>query len=304
MNLDPRHLSQLSVIVETGSFQAAADRLNLTQPALSRNMRMLENRLGAVVFQRDGRRSVPNSLGRRLARTGLAIRVAEEQAETIATQSARGSLGELRIGAPPVVAGRFLTGSVSAFVRRNPMCNVVLRTGLVSELRLMLERGQIDFVLGPQGIVAAQEALEFTPLIDDRVGVLCRTGHALIKRKKVEAVDLQSQAWLLHSKGSLLRQQTEAAMIAADITPIHTAVETDSIRSALEIIANTDLITTMPRATTEPYLEDQLVFLPFDSPHFQRPVGIISRRDTNENPLQSQFYSILVESLGKPVRNK
>ncbi len=301
MNLDPRHLSQLSIIVETGSFQSAADRLNLTQPALSRNMRMLESRLGAAVFQREGRRSVPNSLGRRLARTGLAIRVAEEQAETIATQSARGSLGELRIGAPPVVAGRFLTGSVSAFVRRNPMCNVVMRTGLVSELRSMLERGEIDFMLGPQGMVAAEEALEFAPLIDDRVGMLCRVGHRLIKRKSLKAADFKSQAWLMHSKGSLLRQQTEAAMIAAGITPIHTAVETDSIRSALEIVANTDLITTMPRATTEPYLEERLVFLSFDSPHFQRPVGIISRRDTADNPLQAQFYSILVDSLNKPT---
>ena len=105
----------------------------------------------------------------------------------------------------------------------------------------------------------------------------------------------------MHSKGSLLRQQTEAAMIAAGITPIHTAVETDSIRSALEIVANTDLITTMPRATTEPYLEERLVFLSFDSPHFQRPVGIISRRDTADNPLQAQFYSILVDSLNKPT---
>ena len=78
MKLDPKHLAQLSVIVEAGSFQSAADRLGVTQPALSRNMRALEGRLGTPVFKREGRRSVPNSLGLRLARNGLAIRLAEE----------------------------------------------------------------------------------------------------------------------------------------------------------------------------------------------------------------------------------
>ena len=99
MKLDPKHLAQLSVVVEAGSFQSAADRLGLTQPALSRNMKTLEARLGAPLFRRTGRRSIPNSLGMRLARNGLAIRLAEEQAGIVADQSVQGSVGELRIGA-------------------------------------------------------------------------------------------------------------------------------------------------------------------------------------------------------------
>ncbi len=290
MKLDPKHLVQLSVIVEAGSFQGAADRLNLTQPALSRNMSTLESRLGSTLFQRDGRRSVPNTLGRRLARTGLAIRDAEEQASSIARQSSEGTLGELRIGAPPIVAGRFLTDVLSEFIRQNPNCNVILRTGLVHELRSMLVRGQIDVMLGPQSVVDSEDALESVQLIDDQVGILCRAGHPLEKRKNVLAADLEAQHWLLHSRGSFLRQQTEAAMIAAGISTVQITVETDSIRSALEIVANTDLITSMPRATTAPYLEDSLVFLNFDSPHFKRSLGAIRRRDTSISQLEAQFF--------------
>lgn len=297
MNLDPKHLVQLSVIMETGSFQSAADRLNLTQPALSRNMRTLESRIGSVLFQRDGRRSVPNTIGRRLARIGLTIRIAQEQADSIASQSAHGTLGELRIGAPPIVAGRFLSDTLSAFIRENPNCNVVLRTGLVSQLHSMLERGQIDFMLGPQSIVDAEDGLEFQNLIDDRVGILCRHGHTLTAQKKILPEHLKQQSWLLHSKGSLLRQQTEAAMVAARITSVQTTVETDSIRSALEIVASTDLITSMPRATTAPYLENKLVFLNFDSPHFRRPLGIIRRRNTADSKLEKQFFDTLLSYL-------
>ncbi len=294
MNLDPKHLAQLSVIVEAGSFQGAADRLGLTQPALSRNMRILEQRLGSPLFQRDGRRSVPNTLGRRLARNGLAIRVAGEQASVVANQSSLGAMGELRVGAPPIVAGRFLTDALSAFIRRNPHCSVELRTGLVHELRAMLERGQIDFIIGPQGVAETADSLQFEHLIDDRVGVLCRVGHKLAGRDGIMTSDLEAQAWLSHSRGSLLRQQTEAALAASGVMNIQVAVETDSIRSALEIVANTDLITTMPRATTAPYLEKNLVFLNFDSPHFQRPLGTIRRRNTLKNRVEQQFLKYLI----------
>lgn len=294
MKLDPKHLAQLSVIVEAGSFQTAADRLGLTQPALSRNMKALEARLEATLFSRDGRRSIPNALGLRLSRNGQAIRLAEEQASVLADQSAKGAVGELRIGAPPIVAGRFLSTAVARFIRENPNCVVEMRTGLVHELRTMLEQAQVDFVLGPQSLAEASDGLDFEPLIDDRVGILCRTGHPLTTRRHVMASDLEAQVWLAHSRGSLLRQQTEAAMTASGVKSMHIVCETDSIRSVLEIVGDTDLITTMPRATTASYLEDKLVFLDFDHPRFHRPLGAIRRSKMSSNPIEVRFLSTLV----------
>lgn len=293
MKLDARHLAQLSVIVETGLFQSAADRLGLTQPALSRNMRTLEERIGAPIFARDGRKSVPNDLGLRLARSGLAIRIAEEQASSFASLAAAGSAGELKIGAPPIVSGRFLTNSLSEFITRNPSCVVELRTGLVHELRSMLERGQIDMLFGPQSAADPLAGLDFTPLIEDRVAIICRVGHPLTKAGKIMASDLVEQRWLAHSRGSLLRQQTEAAMIASGVYRMQISCETDSIRTALEIVASTDLISTMPLATTKSYLEDKLVFLDFDHAQFHRPLGAIRRSNTPPNPITESFLKHL-----------
>lgn len=293
MKLDPRHLAQLSIIVESESFQAAAHRLGLTQPALSRNMSTLESRLGSSIFQRDGRRSRANDLGLRLARSGLAIRLAEEQAGSIADRHATGVIGELRIGAPPIVAGRFLTDPLSIFIQSHPQCSIHLRTGLVHELRTMLERGKIDVALGPQSLISANKDLEFTHLIDDRVGILCKRDHKLVRQKKIIPKDLEEQIWIAHSSGSMLRQQTEAAMIACGVTTIQIGLETDSIRTVLEVVSNTDMITSMPRATTSPYLEDKLVFLNFDHPQFKRPLGAIRRKDTPVTPVESDFLKQL-----------
>jgi DNA-binding transcriptional LysR family regulator len=293
MKLDPRHLVQLSVIVEEGSFQAAASQLGLTQPALSRNMRTLETRVGTELFQRDGRRSIPNDLGLQMARNGLAIRHAEAQASAAADLSVSGVTGALRLGAPPIVAGRFLTDALSEFIRTNPSCTVELRTGLVHELRSMLERGQIDLVLGPRSLADPSSGLVFEHLIDDRVGILCRCGHPLARRRTIRPGDLAKRIWLAHSRGSLLRQQTEAALISLGLSDIQIGLETDSIRTVLEVIAQTDLITTMPRATTAPYLESRLRFLKFDHPQFQRPLGAVRRIDTLVPKIEMRFLNML-----------
>ena len=297
MHLDPRHLAQLSVIVEAGSFQTAADFLNVTQPALSRNMRSLESRLGAPVFRREGRRSYANELGLRLARTGLAIRTAEQQAEIVAAQSARGTLGELRIGAPPIVAGKFLTTALSQFITDNEECNVELSTGTVPDLLKQLERGQIDIMLGPQSFTRQSKNLVFHKIIKDRVGILCRTEHPLAGKRRISTKMLENQTWIAHSKGSFLRQQTEAALLASGVNQIKIGLETDSIRTVLEVAAETDLLTTMPIATTTHYLEEKLIFLPFDHVQFHRPLGVIRRRDTTSTELEELFLKILKSSL-------
>ena len=82
-------------------------------------------------------------------------------------------------------------------------------------------------------------------------------------------------------------------MVALGIKSMRIAVETDSIRTVLEMVANTDLITTMPRATTAPYLERDLTFLDFDHPQFHREIGIIRRRNSPDNTVEECFLKIL-----------
>lgn len=161
----------------------------------------------------------------------------------------------------------------------------------------MQERGQIDLVLGPQGMADPTAGLEFIPLIDDSVGVLCRIGHPLAGKKGIVSADLEKQNWLAHSRGSLLRQQTEAALISSGIKSMQILCETDSIRSSLEIIANTDLLTTMPKATTSPYLEARLVFLDFNHPQFNRPLGAIRRAETPPTLIGERFLAMLKSML-------
>ncbi|MGJ8546078.1 MAG: LysR family transcriptional regulator [Sulfitobacter sp.] len=297
MRIDPRHLVQLSMIIEAGSFQTAAERLGMTQPALSRNIRVLEGRIGSSVFDRRARKAVPTEIGLRLAEHGLTVRIAEEQAAAYSTQAASGSAGELRVGAPPIIAGHFLTHRLSKFVRDNPDCHIEVRVGLVHELRSMLERSQIDIILGPRNLSDGVADLSFELLVDERIGIICRSDHPLTRFGKVGPQDLALQKWVAHSRGSTLRLQTEAALVAMGLNRIHVTVETDSIRSVLEIVEFTDLITTMPRETTQTYLRENLTFLDVDHPQFSRPVGIIKRVNAPPNAVISKFVKLLKQGV-------
>lgn len=81
--------------------------------------------------------------------------------------------------------------------------------------------------------------------------------------------------------------------MAMGLEQIRIVFETDSIRSALEIVSTTDIITTMPRKPTLPYLGDGLTFLDIDHPQFRRPIGAIRRAGTPFTPLETQIIEIL-----------
>lgn len=304
MYIDPRHLAQLSMIVETGSFQAAAHRLRLTQPALSRNIKVLEDRIGSAVFDRSSRQAKPTSLGLKLAQNGLAVRNAEEDACHYSELVSKGLSGEIRIGTPPIIAGRFLTQHIAKFLAGKKDCKIDLKVGLVHTLRTMLERAQIDLVIGPQELAENVAKSEFIPLIDDRVGVLCRNGHPLLAKNKITPEDIEQQSWVSHSRNSMLRRQTDAALVAMGLRKINTVVETDSIQSVLEIVASTDMISTMPRQTTKPYLSQTLVFLEIDHAQFHRPIGAIFTKTASEKRLVREFLDLLISSYPSFDNNK
>ena len=98
------------------------------------------------------------------------------------------------------------------------------------------------------------------------------------------AADLLSRVRLAQSRGSLLRQQTEAARIASGVHHMHIVCEAVSNRSALETVADTDLITSMPMDTVKSCLQGKFTFLPFDHPEFRRPLGAAVRSNSSANP--------------------
>ena len=157
----------------------------MTQPAISRNIKTLEARLGEPLFDRVGRKSQATELGRRLARQGMIIQSAEAAASLYAELSYKGETGTLLIGAPPTLASYLLPGIFGDFLTKYPEITAELRVGLIHELRSLLMQGRINAVIGPVRLADSADELVVHDLIDDRVGILCRTGHPIMKNDQI-----------------------------------------------------------------------------------------------------------------------
>ncbi|MBY6160307.1 LysR family transcriptional regulator [Mameliella alba] len=301
MQIDPRHLIQLATIVQSGSFAAAAAKLGLTQPALSKNMKKLEDRLGAPIFEKIGRQSIATDLGSTFARFGLMMLAADEQARAYAQHVSTGRAGSLLIGTPPSLADNFLSPILSTFLATHADCRVELRVGLVAELETLLSTGQINLMIGPARPLSLDLQLETETLAEDVLGIVCRKGHALAGQAEILPQHLEMQRWVAHSRGSYLRMQTEDGLAKFGVRSFDIALDTDSTEAAYKAVASSDLITVMPRLPTlmSGHI-DAIEFLPLKSTAFQRPIGIIQRASHTRSGLETLF----LRNLKKAVQHR
>ena len=103
-SVDPRHLLQFHEIIRTGSFTRAAMTLGLTQPALTRNMKLMEARLGFEMMIRSRQGIMPTPLGERILEEAAAIVLAERRISTLTDNLRRGYEAELRVGCTPTLS--------------------------------------------------------------------------------------------------------------------------------------------------------------------------------------------------------
>ncbi|MFY0610234.1 MAG: LysR family transcriptional regulator [Hyphomicrobiaceae bacterium] len=296
MNLDPRHLVQLSMIVEAGAFQRAADLLAMTQPALSRNMQTLESRAGGALFDRSGRQAIPTDLGLRLAKEGLAIRDAADRAALHADLVQTGNAGELKLGVTPMLAGDFICKPLAEFLKLHPQVTCRVETDFVPVLRNLVIRGNVDIVIGPTNEVERASGLAATTLMDDAIGILCRIGHPLSRKKQITAAELSRCKWVTHPANSSLAFQTSAYLAAVGIDEIEVAAETQSPQSAVGLVASSDFLTALPMAPSESFVQAATVsFLPIRHRHLTRPIKVLTRQTSADSGLIQAFVDHITD---------
>ncbi|MBT0667694.1 LysR family transcriptional regulator [Novosphingobium profundi] len=144
------HLETLAWIDRLGTFAAAAQRLNTTQPAISARVREIEEQLGLVLFQREGRRMVLTARGRRLIQQCEPLRHDLERALLEASDFA-GASGTVRIGSGEIAAASCLPAWVQAIERDRPGVTMEIELDLTAPLMQQLLAGTRDivFLAGP-----------------------------------------------------------------------------------------------------------------------------------------------------------
>lgn len=170
-NLD--HLQTFADVVRLGSFSAAAARLNLTQPAVSLQVRQLEQKLGLRLIERVGRRAAPTAAGRTLLQHAGDIDAAVNAALEAVAQHGREVTGRVRIGIGATACIHLLPPVLSELRQRFPLLELMVNTGNAPEILRAVEANDLDLALvtlppaRASGAKSLGRAFEVTPLIDD-----------------------------------------------------------------------------------------------------------------------------------------
>ncbi|HET9509093.1 MAG TPA: LysR family transcriptional regulator [Gaiellaceae bacterium] len=202
--MDTRQLAAFCAVVERKSFSQAAERLGVTQPAVSLQVRALEKRLGAQLLDRSGRRVEPTEAGARLYRGAQRLLALEEQLlEEVAGDGDGELTGELRLGASTGPAAVVVPLLLCEFQLENPGVKVALSVhDTHSVVELVASR---ELELGIVGAARRHRSVRFEPFFEDEVILACPPGHAFAGRS-VGIDELRADKLILMQEGAGVRQ--------------------------------------------------------------------------------------------------
>jgi LysR family cyn operon transcriptional activator len=213
MNL--RHLRAFAAIVDAGGFARAAQRLHLSQPALSRQIHALEAALGVPLFDRVGRRSQLTAQGEDLLRRSRRLLAEADSLGERARSLKSGESGILRFGATPQVIENLLAKFLVRYRRRHPGVEVHLVEDGGARLHERLERGEVHLAIAPAGGRRVERRLLF-PM---HVVAAMPPGHSLSGRRAVEIGELRDEPLLLLRREFGSREWFDLACQAAHLRP-------------------------------------------------------------------------------------
>jgi DNA-binding transcriptional LysR family regulator len=205
--MDTRQLAAFCAVVERKSFSQAAERLGVTQPAVSLQVRSLEKRLGQQLLDRSGRRVEPTEAGLRLYRNAQRLLAIEDQLLAELEEEGAGALtGRLEIGASTGPGGTVLPMLLCEFAARHSEVTVALS---VSETQRVVDQvARRELELGVVGAARRQRAVVFEPFFRDEVVLAVPPDHRFGGRTVV-LEELRDEPLIVMQEGAGVRQVIE-----------------------------------------------------------------------------------------------
>jgi|SRR6056297_655136 len=289
MQIDPRHLVQLAVIVDKASFTEAAHDLNVTQPALSKMIGLLEKRLGAPLLSQR-RPALATPLGETLAQQGRLIHASAKEAEQAIVDRQRGLRGRIRLGAPPFFLETIASDVVRDFTDQHPDVAFEFVAGFFDEVRDLVLRRRLDLALGPMNATLNAPSLRTEKLILSQKALFCRSGHPLLRKSDVTAEDLASARWIGHSPNSVITSEMKADLFEFGVEGLELVVASASVSLLLSLLETTDHLSYLPLFMMRGAVRSgRISALPVQGFTPKTPLGLIHGVSAMADPLMRAF---------------
>lgn len=301
-----RHLELLVALAEAGTMRAAATRLHLSQPALSKMLVEIEDGFGARLFERTPQGVAANALGMAAVYRARVILGELERGRDEVDALRTGASGVLRLGTLSVTAS--VPRAIAHLRQQVRGARVQVHEGRVRDLVQRLLDGELDAVFGAitPGLLASELLPLLRPelLLADELCVVGAAGHPLARRRRLAWADLHGQAWVAPPRDTLVRQALMTAFLNEGLQPPEPAVE------VLSSVTVGSLLRLDPRllgAVRLEHAQDELARggmrrLPV-APAVPLPsLALYTRRSAGTAPPLVQAFADALRRFGKPAR--
>lgn len=243
--MDVAQLRTLIHVAELGSLSKAADRLNIAQPALSRQIRLLEEELGARLFVRHGRGMIATEEGEDVLRHAMRIMAELEEIRAVVSDGEAPLRGHVSIGMPPTASDVLSEPLVSAFRDAHPEATLRIVSGYSGHLFDWIQRGEIDAAIlyDPR----SARTLRIQPLLEEALFLIGSPDRGLSLDRPVEFAELERERLLLPSLGHGLRNLVDRYAQESGLV-LDIKVEADSYSTLKSLVRHGHGVTVLPLA--------------------------------------------------------
>lgn len=263
-------LRLFQMVAHHRSFSETARLANVSQPALSRTIRLLEEQLGSRLFDRNSRNVALTSAGEALLPVVERLTSDFDHAFTGLAQTFAGERGRVVVGALPSVAAGPLPHAIASFRRSHPNVEIVMRDHLSGALYEQMDGRQIDLAITTP---PDSDAFLFDPLMNDAMVLACQSGGLLDTGGPARWSIFAEHPFIAMAPSSSVRELTDAAMIRADVsvTPLYGCAQLASVGALIEAGLG---ITALPHSTLGMLHGRAIAWRPLVDPVVERSIGV------------------------------
>jgi DNA-binding transcriptional LysR family regulator len=299
-NVQLRHLRCLVAVAQERHLARAAERLALSQPAVSKTLSELEAIVGTRLVERSnaGRRGVQGltAAGEQLLAHALRVLEALDASAQAVAPAAGGRIERLRIGALPSVAPALLPVALARLRDGWPQVQIVVKSAANAALLDELRAGELDLVVGRMSDPRLMGGLSFELLHTEPLVFAVRAGHPLaLKAASVQAV--LGYPLVVYGEGTIPRHNTESFLSARGLVLPTNALQTLDVAVARALVAVSDAVWITPLGAARGELADgRMVRLRIETAGTEEPVGLLQRSDAEPSALRLAMAALLREA--------
>lgn len=276
-------LRDFLAVARAGSLSAAAQALAVSQPALTKSIRRLEEHYGVALFERKARGMALTAFGETLLGHAKLIDAQCRFADAEMQAFAKGGGGRLRIGAGPFWGATVLPVAIARLQQQLPKLQVDLDVGVNTLIHPRLFAGDLDIVvcalpdaeLLPPGI-------EVHRFFDLQMRVIAGDGHPLLKRRHVMAADLAPYPWVLYQRDREIVQKLLKALRDDGGTPPRVMVESSSVLAVLQLLKSGPYLSCIADEFLRVRPESGVRAVPFQRDIWSCPAGALYHRSLRQ----------------------